>query len=651
MGILFFLNKWGSVLGDQGLTVYGEQSEGYEGGGAQGGILADRNGQIDPKSGPSFWLEKMRLASSQLHQLSSSTEGEFLAIGEHLQGFYQRAHEITGIVSGLVSQLGGERSVAAMSGLTEILDTLEAALDHAVQGGGQHSLEAILEGLDQVTQPLTGFGQMNKMLEMFGMYTKIESAHLGSRAVGFQSLALEVTKLSGEVSSKAETVLLRKEGLAAVIQEALATVVSMGVEQRVEILSTLEKTRQSLNLLTSIVDRCSSSAATISASAQEVTDDLGEVVVSLQAHDTVRQQIEHVAETFDELAARLPERGSLPDSGAGADVHAVVEVGTLCQIQAEQLRHAANEIVNAVESIITHLRDIAVKETTMAKGTSELVGVTDQAGTSFFTEMGSDLEAVISTLTATVSTNHQLSEVMTSAAETVGGIFRFVDDIETIAYDIKLIALNFLIQASALGNEGSGLGVLAEAISRLSEEARVQAEGVTRILTEIRAVTAGMCQEASAGSASLETRVSEMRQGVEEMLASLGEMSGGMGQGLSRATAMTQELSTDIDTITAGISVHHQMAALLAEAVTTLDAIIGEARALVPEDEWSQAAERLRAVECRYTMHSERHIHAAVVNAEAGGAAGQQPAVGPGPGVVLPPVAGNDDLGDNVELF
>lgn len=621
-----------------------------------------------PSVGDLSWEEQVRYTARQLKQISSSTEGEFLAIGEQLQGFYQRASEITTYVSTLVNQLGGEKSVAAMAGLSRMVDLLQGNLDHGGQSRGLEALRTILERLHQVTAPLTGFGQMNKMLGMFGMYTKIESAPLGNRAVGFKSLAQGVTKLSGDVSSKADTVLTRKDELTAVIQDALTTAVSMGAEQQTKTRALLEKTRESLGLLTSIVDRCSLSAATISSSAREVTEDLGEVVVSLQAHDTVRQQIEHVAEALEELAERMPHSGRHPLMGADLSSDVVVETGTLCQIQAEQLRHASTELMTAVESIISHLRDIAIKESAMANGTGELVGVTDQAGSSFFTEMGQDLEEVLATLTATVATNRQLSAVMTRAAETVSGIFRFVDDIETIAYDIKLMALNFLIQASALGREGSGLGVLADAIRRLSDDARMQAEGVTGILTEVKAVTDEMCQDAIAESSGMENTVTEMRQGVEEMLASLQEMSGGVGLGLTAANTLSQELSADIESVTTGITVHRRVAECLADSGATLDAIVGAAKAMTPEAQWAEMSQRLRAEDNRYTMHSERNIHASVVNAlaigagefdEFGGADEEQTisAMDEGERQAMdvplretPPSAG-DDLGDNVELF
>ena len=59
--------------------------------------------------------------------------------------------------------------------------------------------------------------------------------------------------------------------------------------------------------------RCSSSVADVSAVSDEVYRAIGDVVMSMQAHDIVRQQIEHVDEALTDL------RHGLSTGTAGAD--------------------------------------------------------------------------------------------------------------------------------------------------------------------------------------------------------------------------------------------------------------------------------------------------------------------------------------------
>ncbi|MBU4262376.1 MAG: methyl-accepting chemotaxis protein [Proteobacteria bacterium] len=613
--------------------------------------IPDSAGAID--LGCEEWIGQLRLVSSRLGSMSASTEDEFLAIGERLQDFYQRAGEITTIISSLVNRLGGGQSSAAMGALAEILNDLEDHLDEARKEEGRKSLVAILQCLDRVGTPLGGFGRVNKSLMLLGVYTKIESSRLGENSVGFEALTKAVAVLSDEIIGKVDTILLQKDQLAETIRNALADVVNMGVEKQGRIHAVLGKTGQSLQALTSIVERCSSSAGTISLSSSVVEQNLGQVVVSLQTHDRVRQQIEHVAEILNELADRLPGPGAPQHPNQDERDYLVMESGIICEIQAAQLRHASMELQTAVESIIVNLREISAMESGMSKETVDLVGLTDQAGASFFNELGNDLTEVIAMLTAASATSRDLSVVMSAAAGTVGEIFHFVGDIENIVYAIKLIALNFLIQAEAMGGGGGGLGVLADAISRLSLEAREQAEEVTGILAEIKSLTDGMCQSVSDEASVMEGRVVEMRQEVEGILASLREINEEMAGGLTRAHAMVVQLSADIEEVVGGVTVHQKVAAVIEEAETILGAVTRSAKALLPADKWSLEAEKFRAADTHYTMHSERDIHAVVLNAQPNTpeATDSQPLLAPPGEEDTGSSGGSDDLGDNVELF
>ncbi|MEW6520261.1 MAG: methyl-accepting chemotaxis protein [Thermodesulfobacteriota bacterium] len=603
-------------------------------------------------SGREAWIEQLRRVSSRLGSVSNSTEDDFLAIGEQLQDFQQRAGEITTIVSSLVSRLGGEKGSASMKGLTAILTDLESRLADAGNESERQSLESILQSLERISTPLNGFVRMNKSLQMLGVYTKIESSRLGENSAGFESLTKDVSRLSDEIIGKADTILFQKNQLTAAIRNALDDVVNMGAEKRDRIEAVLAKTRLSLQTLTGIVNRCSSSAGAISLASAEVAENLGQVVVALQAHDTVRQQIEHAAASLDELAGRQPGPGMLAPVAPDDSEQLTVETGMLCEIQAAQLGHASAELRHAVDSIIGSLREIALKEEGMSSDSVELLGVTDQAGASFFTEMGNDLAEVVTMLTAAAAASRKLAEALTAATAMMSEIFHFVDDIENIVYAIKLIALNFLIQADGLGGNGNGLGVLADAISRLSVEAREQSAGVTGILAGIKALTDDMCRSVGAEAAAMEDRVGEMRQEVEGMLASLQEMKGEMAGEFTRVNAMVQELSADIEEVVGGIAAHQQVESVVEEAQAMLAVITLEAKALLPPEKWALAAEKLRAVDSRYTMLSERHIHAAVLNGRPDApAAGGPPLLGPPQGGAAGAVCSSDDLGDNVELF
>lgn len=613
-------------------------------------IFNEEPAHCDVQRACSSWAEQLGRLTTDLRTIAGSSEEEFLGIGARLHDFYQRASEISIMSNEVVGRIAGDEVNGAIKGLEEILDRMGAYLNHAEHETDQSSgtFASILGHLDNVTGPLAGFKKINKSLRMLGTSTKIESARLGQSAAGFDTLANDVEQLSVQVIEKSGTILVQKDELSSVIRQSLVRVRELEAEQRDHVRTILHKSRQSLATLTSINDRCSSTAVVISSASTEVSQNISEVVTSMQFHDIVRQQIEHVQEVLEELCGRLKGQET-PEGGAEARA-LICETGDLCELQAAQLRHASEELVAAVESIVENLRGIAHKEAHVSDETRGMAGVADQAGSSFFSEMETDFSVVTEVLADSAVANRNLSEAMHTVAGTVGEIVKFVGDIENIGEEIELIALNAQIKAARTGTEGAALGVLAEAIQRLSLDTRLHTTVVSDTLRNITEVTEGLCNGVSGEVDTLEGEVRGMVSDLGELLQSLRTVNQTMISLLGRMDDAVRSLSSDIRSITDVIMVHQKVAQVLDPVVVALNRTVAEARQLVPVTAGTSAAERLKAVADRYTMHSERKIHAAITGAPVGivvPAAAQ----GTDGGMQLPPENTADELGDNVELF
>ena len=572
------------------------------------------------------WSTGLGGVAAQLRLVAATTEDEFLVIGGNLQDFYQRGLGISSLASEMVGEVAGEQVTDAMTGLREMLDEMGRYVESAQQeiGTSSETLREILALLDQASGPLSGFKKVNKVLRMLGISTKIESARLGQSGAGFDSLASDVGELAVQVNERAGVILKRKDELARAIELTLSGVLDLGARQHDQVLGILDKTRGSLAALTAINTRCSSAVAGISQVSDEVSRNIGEVVMSMQAHDMVRQQIEHVDETLSEL------KGRLAGGACGAD-----ETACICELQTAQLRHAAGELDGAVRVIIGNLREVAGKQSGLSAETSAMAGIADQAGGSFFTDMQGDISLVTAALLESSQVNHTLCVAMSGVADTVGEIASFVGDIETIGEEIKLIALNAQIKSAYTGDEGAALGVLAEAIQRLSIDAIDHTAALSGTLQAIIGVTEGLNAGVCVETSHLETEVSGMVATLSALLELLRTVNETLHRSLSRMDDAVTLLSSDIGRVTSGITVHCKVSQVLEEAVQVLAGIMAQARQLAPA---CAGGANLQELTGRYTMHSERKIHQSLLDGPA--AAHQAP----------PPVL-DDGLGDNVELF
>lgn len=576
--------------------------------------------------------------------MAGSTEDEFLQIGSELQGFYQRSAELTQVSSRLVEIVSGDRIRFLTDSLRQMMADMGAYLSEARNRSNDScsTLEQVKYQLNNLSEPLSGFQKMNKALRMLSISTKIESARLGENGIGFVNLAMDVEKLSHQVNDKSAAIFGHQQLLASLIDSDLAAVRSVEAAQDAKITCSLESTASSLQELLLLNERCTHFGAMVSSVSAEVADNISDVVASIQMHDMTRQQIEHIVEALERLMRDLADK-----AGASVDeehhLALIVESGDVCELQDAQLRFASTELYTAVCTIIDSLRDVAGKQSMMASETRNVTGVTDSSGASFVDVLKRGMSAITATLCSCATADKDMSDTMKKVAQTIGEIAGFVTDIEAIGSEIDLIALNAQIKAAHTGHEGAALGVLAEAIKRLSDETVRQTDSVAATLKNIVAATGHLSLNADNEEEQLGVRISSMQDEIAGILMDLAGVNTELFAILSDLNGRVASLCFDVEQATSRIDVHERSKEMSAGALAALGQIFTQARSIMPAS--SEFKQNLHHMEERYTMESERHIHEALARKKSGQAA-----------VVVRSViksceAADSEFGDNIDLF
>lgn len=589
------------------------------------------------------WQDIIAPAIETLRRMAGTTENEFLQIGSQLQSFYQRSADISGMANQLVSVVSGENVVSLTSRLQQMMDDMEEYLVNARTRSNEscNTLEQVQSLLDKLSEPMQGFQKMNKTLRMLSISTKIESSRLGELGSGFVNLAMDVEKLSHQVNEKSAAILAHQQLLATLITDNLAVVRATETKQDVTVSATLKDTSANLTELVAVNERCTEFGTAVSTISAEVTGSISEVVSSMQMHDMTRQQLEHVVEALERLTGELADSRTSEADGNNLR-KMIIEAGDVCELQEAQLRFASHELYTAVCTIVDNLRDVARKQSVIAQETITVTGVADSNGSSFVDVMSQGMAAVTVVLTSCAQADQDMSATMKKVAQTINEIAAFVTDIEAIGSEIDLIALNSQVKAALTGSEGAALGVLAEAIKRLSDEAVRQTDSVAETLTGIHAVTEHLLADAENEEDQLGSRIISMQDELKLILRSLGEMDTEMHSVLSGLNERVLSLTEDVERATAGVDVHERTKVMADGVLASLESIVAQSRQVEPAS--SEFKVNLRHMEERYTMESERHIHEALARKRSGQSA-----------VVVQAVEKSscDDsgFGDNVDLF
>jgi methyl-accepting chemotaxis protein len=589
------------------------------------------------------WRNMVGPAIETLRRMAGTTEDEFLRIGSKLQSFYQRSVDISGMANRLVEVVSGENVDSLTSRLQQMMGDMEEYLASARTRSSEscNILEQVQVLLDNLSEPLEGFQKMNKSLRMLSISTKIESARLGELGSGFVNLAMDVEKLSHQVQEKSAAILAHRLLLATLITGNLAAVRSSEKEQDVMVLATLKDTSANLKELVAVNERCTRFGGTVSAISGEVADSIGEVVSSMQMHDMTRQQLEHVVEALERLSGELTGFNQ-PDAEDDRHRRVIIEAGDICELQEAQLRFAANELYAAVCTIVDNLRDVARKQAVIVRESGTITGSANLDGASFVDVMSEGMATVTAVLTSCAKADLNMFDTMKKVAQTIDEIAAFVTDIEAIGSEIDLIALNSQIKAALTGPEGAALGVLAEAIKRLSDEAVRQTDSVAAILNNIHAVTEHLLADAANEEGQLGSRISSIQDELTLILRTMGEMNNGMRSALSGLNERVLSLTEDVEQATTGVDVHERTKKMADGVLADLELIVAQSRRIEPAS--SEFKENLRHMEEHYTMESERHIHEALARKKTG----QAVVVARSSAKI---VVDDSGFGDNVDLF
>lgn len=557
------------------------------------------------------WQPLLCSSLDTLKQLAGVSEKDFLQIGEQMEMVCARAAEISKEAGLLVEVASGSRMQALLERLRQMIGDIEAYLANARVRGGESctTLGGVQGLLDQVATPLAGFQNMNMTLHMLGISIKIESARLGEMGNEFVNLALDVEKLSRQVEDKSGAILGHRQSLLEMIainQSSLQTSESV---HYAEVTQALHNSATGLHELEAANDRFTGLGARVVATSADIAANIGEVVASLQFHDINRQQVEHVMQALQQLSAAvtMANETSQDDESRRA---LVVEVGNVCELQEAQLHFASKELHTAVTSIIENLRHVGVKQTALGQETLAASGVMEVSDTSFIDGISQGMASVTAVLTDCISTDHDMAATMQRVAATVAEITSFVRDIDEIGFEIVLLALNAQIKAAHAGERGAGLGVLAEAIRQLSDEAVQRTDAVSVTLKEIHGATEHLAMDSNDDEAKLCARLMTMEGELADILRMLGEMNAELFELLSKLQGMVNDLSVEVERITSRIDIHERSKVMADEVITVLARIVSQSRDLEPAS--TDFQEQLRRMEEQYTMESERRIHDAI---------------------------------------
>ena len=564
-----------------------------------------------------FDLEKIAACAEDLNKLGPDTEPEFLNIGNTLNSLAGTCYEMTddAVKLSSLAQLDGDLDATATESFAEDnAKIFEAATSHirttlTSLGEGSQLLVELLSQMKKLREPLRRLQSIGKTFRVLGIGIKVESSRTADGMQGFVLLAEEVAEIARLVddncrfcSGKAE----RVEGDISISQQVLSSgdnsYDDSGERAIYNILQSLEDIGQKADQL----------AAGIQESSTAMIQGISDVVMAMQFHDITRQQLENVSFALSETISKAQ---ALCEVNADeTNEQAVLEIYSILSIQVahlnsiyEQVRNARLQIENGLYKTMEHARIQAQDARTLL----EMDG--NNKNKSIVTSLEREIESIVMSLNKSLKIVTQAAKVSREVYDNVLEIDSFVLKIEAIAFDVKILAINAMVEALKTDASGNTLTVLAKELSSLSQDTR---DGANDCIEMLQSITQGTEKQLQ-----FSTNLDQSSIVVDEMIDRAKEFTGTILSSLEKVSTIghkmnssSRDLSSKITQLIPGIQFPQILGDRIDQNWQTVCQTIDQIEEAYPQfkEGSPEVRQMLEKLAQKYVMERERSIHAQV---------------------------------------
>ncbi len=560
-----------------------------------------------------FDLGGIANCAKDLNALGPDTEPEFLKIGKVLNTLATICFGMTDNAVQL-STLANFSTDDEDSSIEENKKIFDAVASHvkttlASLGEGDHLLAKLLADMNKLREPIRRLQSIGKTFRVLGVGIKVESSRTVEVMQGFSILATEVAAIAKLVHDNCRYCIdkadLAEKGI--LISRQVLNCGDNSYDDSGE--KAIHRILQSLE---DIGRRSDQLAGGIQERSTAMVQGISDVVMAMQFHDITRQQLENVSSALSEVIEKASSMSSRETSEDAEQV--VLEIYSILSIQAAHLNSIYEQVLNARRQIEAGLGKTMEQAQVQAKDARTLLEMEGKTGNrSIVADLEKEIDNVALSLNRSLKVVKQAAEVSQEVYGNVVDIGSFVNKIEGIAFDVKVLAINAMVEAIKSDAAGNTLTVLAKELSNLSRETRDEATESIGLLQNIVEGTERQLEFATdlnQSSVVVDEMIEKGKQFTGTILSSLQEVST-IGQ---KMDSSSRDLSARITQLVPGIKFPRILGDRIDRNWQIVCRIIDQIEEAYPrfQERSSEVKQMIEKLAQQYVMERERSIHAQV---------------------------------------
>jgi hypothetical protein len=557
-------------------------------------------------------INRLRSFPDMQMEICQRFEPDFIRLGDALQAVAADADELTRQTVGTIGLLGkGEGGVMA-----DVRQLAEQSL-RELRGRTwkiEHSLQMVRDifaNLDQLATQAEFLQKLGLFLGVVGLNIGVESTRSAKSSGMFSGAAQEVRQLAAKIGQVATEIAadceLEQTGQQAVgdrITQSLTTLTGLAKEAELAV-------RDAVICIEEIMGKALATLAEANEHARAISSQIGEVVMIIQLHDSMNQRVVHIVKALTMVAETLNQADG---QAQGDRLSRLAVARRFIDLQASQVKRLLVETEEADRNSRTAFQIIDQQVAALGHCFSVLSsaaiderGSADQANPLF--PLQEALDRLSCRLAEGSAMVDQLSESASQTSSMAGRLIGHMKNIETIRFEVHMKALNTIIMAAHLGDQGRTMEVLARETKYLSDRAH-------GFVSEVTSIHGKIAESIQALQLEDDSRASDNGRGGDLLGGSIGiiaETMSRFNQESAVARGQAEVLRQAIAKAGDGLEFLSRLTAELSDKQRQLAAIADFISPLVREVDSDLAVREGGRLETLYTMDKERKLHLALL--------------------------------------